>query len=206
MTTVHYDPAMTMREARAVYFAANKFGPDGGYSDPWVDFKIGPVPLPFPNSAARVRALRFHDMHHILTGYETTFIGEMEIGAWELAAGCHNEPFAWFINLAAMGAFLASPRRILRAFVRGLRSQSLYGQDAESLLSMTVQDVRAKLQVPSSDQPPVKISELAQFLAATCVGFVVGLAALLVFVPLAPVGVVVLNLRRRAADKAALAT
>lgn len=206
MTIVYYDPALTMREARAQYFAANQFGPDGGYSDPWVNFKLGPVPLPFPNSASRVRALRFHDMHHILTGYDTTFIGELEIGAWELAAGCHNEPFAWFINLSAMGAFLASPRRIFRAFVRGLRSQSLYGQDAESLLSMQVRDVRTKLSVPSGEVTSVKISELAQFCIAVGVGFVVGLAALAVFLPLSPIGIVVLNLRRRAASKDALAT
>ncbi|MFO0621517.1 MAG: hypothetical protein U0745_08985 [Polyangia bacterium] len=206
MTVIHYDPSLTMREARAEYFAANHFGADGGYNDPWVDFKIGPVPLPFPNSASRVRALRFHDMHHILTGYDTTFIGELEIGAWELAAGCHNEPFAWFINLSAMGAFLASPRRIFRAFVRGLRSQSLYGQDAESLLSMQVRDVRTKLSVPSGEVTSVKISELAQFCIAVGVGFVVGLAALAVFLPLSPIGIVVLNLRRRAASKDALAT
>lgn len=206
MTIVYYDPALTMREARAQYFAANQFGPDGGYSDPWVNFKLGPVPLPFPNSASRVRALRFHDMHHILTGYDTNFVGEIEIAAWELAAGCHNEPFAWFINLAGIGAFLSSPKRVFRAFVRGLRSQSLYGQDADSLLSMKVHEVRAKLAVPPSDLPAATKSECAQFVIAVSAGTVVGLLAFLVFVPLTPIGIVVLNLRRRAADKAALAT
>ena len=68
MTIVHYDPEQTMRQARELYFAANHFGTDGGYSDAWVDLKLGPVPLPFPNTASRVRALRFHDLHHILTG------------------------------------------------------------------------------------------------------------------------------------------
>src|ERR1700742_1732678 len=49
MKTV-YEDTMTMREARDRYFAVNGFGANGGYDDAWVDFKIGPVPLPFPNT------------------------------------------------------------------------------------------------------------------------------------------------------------
>ena len=73
MTT--YDPTLTMEAARAQYFRDNGFGDDGGYDDPWVDFKLGPVPMPFPNSKGRLRAVRYHDLHHILTGYQTDLRG-----------------------------------------------------------------------------------------------------------------------------------
>lgn len=90
MALVHYDEGLTMREARAIYFEVNGFGADGGYGDAWVDFKLGPLPVPFPNTRARVRAVRYHDLHHVLTGYDTNTIGEFEISAWELGAGCKD--------------------------------------------------------------------------------------------------------------------
>ena len=43
----------TMREARDEYLAENHFAPDGGNSEAWVNFKLGPIPLSFPNSDAR---------------------------------------------------------------------------------------------------------------------------------------------------------
>ena len=46
----------TLRQALAQYLADNGFGADGGYDDAWVDFELGPLPLPFPNSAGRKRA------------------------------------------------------------------------------------------------------------------------------------------------------
>lgn len=32
---------------------------------------------PFPNTHGRRRALAYHDLHHILTGYRTDFVGEL---------------------------------------------------------------------------------------------------------------------------------
>ena len=54
--------SQTMREARARYFADNQFGADGGYASKWVDFKLGRLPMPFPNSPSRVRAVRFQTL------------------------------------------------------------------------------------------------------------------------------------------------
>ena len=82
------DTGMTLRDARRIYFHANGFGEEGGYDDAWVDFKLGPIPMPFPNPPARVRAVKYHDLHHVLTDYDTDTIGEFEIAAWEVAAGC----------------------------------------------------------------------------------------------------------------------
>ncbi|HSO31503.1 MAG TPA: hypothetical protein VLT33_03275, partial [Labilithrix sp.] len=70
---VPYPPDLTMRAARALYFENNGFGADGGYGAAWVDFKLGPLPFPFPNTPQRIDAVKFHDLHHVLTGYDTDF-------------------------------------------------------------------------------------------------------------------------------------
>ena len=70
---------MLVREARARYFAENGFG-DGGYDDRFVVLRVGGVPaLVFPNTKQRVRSVRIHDVHHVLTGYATSWRGEGEI-------------------------------------------------------------------------------------------------------------------------------
>lgn len=143
-----WDDQLTVREARALYFAGAGFAADGGYGDTWVRLKAGGRTLfAFPNTAARVRAVRFHDIHHVLTGYDTSWTGEAEIGAWELAAGCGKHYAAWILNLgaAAVGLFIA-PRRVLRAFARGRRSKTLYHEEfSEELLERRVGELRGRL-------------------------------------------------------------
>jgi hypothetical protein len=186
MTIVHYAPTTTLREARALYFAANGFGPNGGYDDAWVDFKLGPVPLPFPNTRARVRAVGFHDLHHVLTGYDTDTIGEFEISAWEIAAGCKGFVAAWQLNLGGMFAgLLVAPRRTFRAFLRGRHSRSLYGGELEALLDCSVAQLRDRTGV---DQPTaaLRAADAALFGLAQLAGLpmaLLGLAFALLFLP-----------------------
>lgn len=151
--TVYYRDEPLL-EARARYFSDNAFGDDGGYSAKWAKVEIGPIPFWFPNSAARVRALRYHDLHHVVTGYPTTLIGEAEIGAWEIASGCGNKYVAWYLNLQAMilGMYI-SPRRVFQAFLRGRQSDNLYATAfGDELLARTVGDVRDDLRL--GDEPP----------------------------------------------------
>lgn len=192
-----YEPTMTMRDARARYFDANGFGPNGGYDDAWVDFSLGPIPFPFPQTAGRVRAVRYHDLHHILTDYDTNFVGELEISAWEIGAGCKDFVAAWQLNLGGMagGVFLI-PVRTFRAFVRGRHARSLYGAPLEELLDAKVEDVRARMGVEPS--PKASATDVLLFVLASLAGLVVGLATLALFLPLMPIGLVALNLRRAA--------
>ncbi len=146
--TTPYDPALDLRAARAQYFRDNDFGPDGGYSARWVTVtKVGPIPLGFPNSAARVEAVRFHDLHHLVTGYSTDLLGEAEIGAWEVASGCDRFLVAWVLNLLAMAyGILLGPRRVFAAFVRGRRSRNLYRTSFDdTLLDRGLGDVIGEL-------------------------------------------------------------
>jgi hypothetical protein len=148
-----YDDALSLREGRARYFAANAFGADGGYELAWVDVKVGPLPVRIPNTGSRRRAVRLHDLHHVLTGYLTSFRGECEIGAWEVASGCADHRAAWILNLSSLGAgLLFAPGDVWRAFLRGRRSHNLYRATFdEALLARRLGDVRCELLL---DRPP----------------------------------------------------
>jgi hypothetical protein len=142
------EDGLKLRDARARFFARSNLGPDGGYDAKWVKIEARPFPLYFPNSRARVRAARLHDLHHIATGYTVDWPGEVEIAAYELAAGCGRYWWAWMLNLGALsvGLFIA-PVRAFRAWVRGRHSRSLYrvGFDESLLDAMTVGELRRKL-------------------------------------------------------------
>ncbi len=191
-----YDPAMTLRDARARYFAVNAFGNDGGYDEPWVDFKLGPLPVPFPNTAGRARAVGYHDLHHVLTDYDTDLFGELEISAWEIAAGCRGYFAAWVINFGAMGlGAVLRPGRTFRAFLRGRRMRTLYGREMEALLERTVGEVRREVEV--ADPRPAGIVDAALFGMAAVVGLATGTVSATLMLPLVPVGLVTLARRRR---------
>jgi hypothetical protein len=145
---MQFDEAADMKTGRAHYFKANGLG-DGGYNDRWAKLQAGPIPIYIPNTAARVRAIRFHDLHHVLTGYNTTWTGEAEIGAWELASGCADHYAAWVLNLWAMaiGLFLA-PSKIYTAFRRGRISTNLYRKTInDELLETRLGELRQQLKL-----------------------------------------------------------
>jgi hypothetical protein len=122
----HYASDAVIRDARERYFTLAGFD-NGGYTDKWVRLKAGPLTVMFPNTAARVRSVKLHDIHHILTEYDTSWIGEAEIGAWEIASGCGRHYVAWTLNLGAFGIGLViAPGRTYRAFIRGRHSRNLY--------------------------------------------------------------------------------
>jgi len=149
-----YPGDLSVREARARYFAANNLG-DGGYRDRWVKFKFGAISLWIPNTKGRVAAVRFHDLHHIVTGYDTTWKGEAEIAAWEIASGCGDYYAAWLLNLLALSIGLVIDfKSMARAFCRGQHSSNLYNEAFdEKLLAVTVGSLRKRLNLERSSYP-----------------------------------------------------
>lgn len=193
------DPDSTsLGTALRTYFADNGFGEDGGYSDAWVDFHFGPIPYPFPNTAARRRAVPFHDLHHLVTGYRTDIAGEFEISAWEIGSGCRDFVAAWQLNLAGMvGGAVRWPRKTWRAFLRGRQSDNFYGRAYDgALLSMRVGDARRALGL---DRPlqPATARDVALYVLANLAGLVTGVAFFVVCTPLAIVAWPVLQILRR---------
>ena len=197
-----YDANGTIREARARYFELNHFGPDGGYDAAWVDFKLGPIPFPFPNTSERKRAVKVHDLHHILTGYGTNLVGEFEIAAWEIGAGCRGFLVAWQLNLGGMaGGLIVAPRRTFRAFVRGRNSDSLYGKDVDSLLGERVAVARMMMGVDEALGAKASASDVALFVLAELAGIVVAVVSLVIGIGLLPVGLLVMAFRPRRARR-----
>lgn len=198
-----YDDSLTLREARDRYFAVNGFGADGGYGKKWEKMTLGPLSFYVPNTDGRVRAIRAHDLHHVMTGYATDWMGEFEISAWELAGGCADHGFAWLINLSGLVAGMAlSPRRMFQAFVRGQQSQNLYRTPYDTaLLSSRVGEIRARLGL-ERDRPaqPVRLRDVAAFAAYLAIGLPVSLGWLLFLPMVLPYAAVTAHLRRRDAD------
>lgn len=152
MTVLDYDEASTVRDARAAYFTANGFS-DATYHDRWVRIEVARIPVVFPNTASRKRAIPLHDLHHIATGYATDLTGEAEIAAWEIGGSCTNYWAAWMLNLSALwyGLFLA-PRRMYRAFLRGRHSQTLYRSGwSDDLLQLSVRELRERVLPPGDE-------------------------------------------------------
>jgi hypothetical protein len=145
---VQYDENQSLRDVRTRYFRDNGFGDDGGYAKVWVPVQLGPITVGFPNTAARVRAVKFHDLHHVVTGYGTDAVGEAEIGAWEAGSGCAGFVAAWVLNAyaTAIGFLAGRPRSLWAAFVRGRHTRNLYGTPFDdALLDARLGDVRARL-------------------------------------------------------------
>jgi hypothetical protein len=174
------DDTLSMGQARERYFAANGF--DGSYGERWVTLKAGPFTIAFPNAAGRVRAVKLHDLHHVVTGYATTWTGEAEIGAWELASGCAGFLWAWYLNLSALAVGLAiAPREVFRAFVRGRHTDNLYWADGElrqTTLQRSVGEVRRALRLDGSI-PAAGVRDMAVFAAFAAVSAAMLVAPLL---------------------------
>lgn len=142
----------TLLAARSHYYQANGFGADGGDSLDWVPLKLWKLTLKIPNTEGRKKAVRIHDLHHVVTGYQTTWTGESEIAAWELASGCFQSPAATVLNSGALAVGLViAPLRVARAWARGRTTTNLYDENGvDHLLPRTVDETRAHLGL---DQP-----------------------------------------------------
>lgn len=141
---------VSVLEGRDAYLAENGFSVDA-YTAPTFTVDIFGKALTFPNRPSRQRVIPLHDLHHVATGYDTDLVGEAEIGAWELVAGC-NTPFLVAINAtaAALGMLLA-PRRVIRAALAARGQRTLYVKETpyEELLSLPVTELRERLGVPA---------------------------------------------------------
>jgi len=173
---------LTISDALSRHYIAHGLPADGGESQPWFRVHIGPITLRLPNPPARRRAVFFHDVNHILTGYNTTFgDGEVAIAAFEVGSGCGPFWIVWFINLSMFAIGLVMrPRAVFYAFVRGRQAVSLYGrrEDRNTLAAMPVAEARALLRL---DRPPhaPTLADSLRFAAWSLVAMVVLLAPIL---------------------------
>lgn len=144
--------------------------PDTKASFEWI--RLGPLPVPIPNPPSRRRALRIHDLHHLVTGYRTDLRGEAQVSAWECGAGLHNEPVAWvFCPSGTLGGMLRRPRSTVAAYARGRRSRSLFGQDPETVDSLTLGSAESWCNT-AAPAPEPTLRDWAGALGWACLGIV----------------------------------
>jgi hypothetical protein len=178
---------MTLGEARSLYFRLNDFGEDGGYAERWIKVKVWRMPIWLPNTEGRVRAVKLHDLHHVLTEYPTTWRGEAEISAWELAAGGMRRYYAaWWLNLMNMAqGLVVNPRGMYRSFMRGRDTTNLYTTGfTDELLQHRVGEYRELLGL---NKPERAARTKDKFLFATWIAGCIGLYLVSVLPLFAPV-------------------
>ncbi len=112
--------------------------------------QVGPFNLPFPNFKARQEAVFLHDINHLITGYDTSKLGEAEVAAFELASGFPLRCWIgyFYAPLAFLGGVWFGPKRVWRAFKRGWGAKNachLVGLPKSTLMSMTLEDFKARL-------------------------------------------------------------
>lgn len=112
----------------AAFYKRSGFGEATSVRSKTVPVYTGCLLVPLPNIEARRRFLKYHDLHHLVTGYSVGRIGEGEVSAWELGSGSAlTSPTLGVMNLIALSTGLVlEPRRMWLAFRRGCASRNLY--------------------------------------------------------------------------------
>jgi hypothetical protein len=142
----------TVRDAVAAYLEENGFDVKD-YDAPTALVTPFGISMHIPNPPSRQRAVRLHDLHHLVTGYGTDFAGEAEVSAWELSRGLRG--LGLYIRLiivtAFVGGLLVAPRRTWRAFRAAPGRDTLFPRpDYESLINLTLGELRQLLGVRSA--------------------------------------------------------
>ena len=135
----------TVREGRDRYLAENSLSVES-YGARRFPIYVGRRPVYVPNPGF----LPWHDLHHVVTGYRTGLIGEAEISAYELRAGCGSLMIFILCVGAILIAMFVAPRRVCRAWKQAKGARSLYHTKVpyEELLEMSVADLRESLGLP----------------------------------------------------------
>jgi hypothetical protein len=152
----------TIRELLPEFYSQYNLGMDGGQSSPYVRVEITKhIILYIPNFTARKKAVLKHDIHHIVTGYPSTFKGESEIGAWEIGSGCKHYWAAWVLDASGfMTGILFNLWGVLKAFARGRGTKNLYYDNItdEKALDMKLGEIQKLLlldKYPKETKPSV---------------------------------------------------
>ena len=159
---------LTVKEALQQFYQEFNLEQDGGINDASAKIELlNGFSIYIPNFEARKKVLLKHDIHHVLTGYQGTIKGEMEISTWEIATGCRHNWVALYLNYFGMIAgFPISPKNIINAYLRGKVSRNLYKSkySEDQILEMNVGELRKELGLAGKPKISVGIKIKAFFL------------------------------------------
>jgi hypothetical protein len=161
---------VSLQDELASFYKRNGFGEVVG-GRLTVPVYTGCMLVPLPNIETRRRFLKYHDLHHLVTGYSVGRIGEGEVSAWELGTGsAFVSPTLGIMNLIALSTGLVlEPRRMWRAFLRGCASRNLYPQAVRADIDrgkwIDIEALRKDiLEVkPSMGRAPLRAAEFAVY-------------------------------------------
>lgn len=122
------------------------------YTAKWFGYKFLGIPVLLPNPKGRGNALRRHDFHHVLWGFQSDLKSECLISAFEIGSARrhHGMPLAaWFFNLALMTlGFLLWSKDTFNLYKIGQNRFHVYSLDDRGLdyfETLTCGDVRSQL-------------------------------------------------------------
>lgn len=140
-----------LQEQLENFYKVNRLGREGGNADSYVKIDITPkFRFYFPNFEARRKAVMRHDIHHLVTEYPTTILGEGEISAWEIASDCRQYWAAFVLDLSGvLIGVLFGFRKVLKAFARGRHTENIYHDHIpmEQALAMDITELKQKLKL-----------------------------------------------------------
>jgi hypothetical protein len=112
----------------------------------WWYFEVLGIKVCCYNFRWRQQAIAHHDLHHIVTGYPCSLAGEVQVAAWEFAAGRYPNIFANLFCLPLITCGLITmPKQLWTAFKRGRQSHSLFNTAiTPALLNSKLSDVLAE--------------------------------------------------------------
>jgi hypothetical protein len=138
----------TVRAGRDRYLADNSLTLDS-YAERGFPVYVANRVVRLPNPGL----LHLHDLHHVVTGYGTGLVGEAEISAYELRAGCRSLMVYLLCVGAILCALFVAPGRVVRAWRRARGARTLYYSTTpyETLLDMSVAELRRHLNIAPQD-------------------------------------------------------
>ena len=141
---------MTVHDALGEYFERRGVKPTGESVDEWlrenwVYMSVRGYRIPVKPLYGYKKVVVLHDVHHLVTGYDTSWTGEFEVAAWELGSGgCGSFLLMWNNRiLTVLLGLLFAPRRTWRAFRRGIGQRNVYRLDCRTVLARELDDLRA---------------------------------------------------------------
>jgi hypothetical protein len=147
------DGTHSVRVGRDAYLAENGFTLEA-YDAKWTPASLFGLSFSVPNTPTHRRAIMWHDLHHVATGYGTDLAGEAEISAWELRRGLAGLDLyvSAIVVTAALSGLAIAPLRTWRAWQAAGRSgRNLFARalsEYDTLLELDIAELRRRLGVP----------------------------------------------------------
>lgn len=140
---------MTTRDALGTYFERCNVKPHDESVEQWLGERWAYMTLrgcriPVKPLYGYKPVVVVHDVHHLLTGYDTTWTGEFEVAAWELGSGDCDRYLLMWVNrlLTLLMGLLFGHDETRRAFRRGKSERSLHAFECRSILACNVDELR----------------------------------------------------------------